>query len=870
MNLLNKITIKNLRLNKKRTIVTIIGITLSVALICAVASMYNSGVYSLINYEKQIQGNFHYAYYNVPIENVNDFKNNRKIDEIYYFEEIGYAKIKESRNEYKPYAFIGAMDKESLSNLSLKLVEGRMPENDGEIIIPTHLRTNGLVEYKVGDTVTLSVGTRIGNGKKLTQKDRLEKEIPEEIINTKDITYKIVGLVERPSKMVEAYSSPGFTFITYKEKMTNTVSLFVRYNEESLKNHPKINANILGVDEKLFTKYYMGGMLTESESLKLTKEIEKAKYSFDINSYLIILEMDPLNNNVIGSLGNVVLIVCLIIVIASIFCIKNSFDISITEKIRQYGMLRSVGATKKQIKKNVFYEAFILGLFGIPLGIIFGLLASFILVIVSNYYLSDSIGLILEFKISFIAIIFSVILGCLTIYLSSLRSAIKASRISPIDAIRSSQDIKTNKKKIKTSKLIYKFFGISGEISKKNIKRNKRKYRTTVISIVVSVTIFIALSSFVHLAYSTADDELRDKDYNIRVSIFTNNNHDVYKKVIETTKYDSINNYSLERNTGLEIKKPKFSNDYEKINAAAEYSSSTEYLSIIGLEGDSFKKYLAKVGINESNLIYNAILVDRLMYNYYDTEKEKLNTYNIRVFDYQVGDKIVFDNNNKELDVTVGYVTDIRPFAHKSNSQTLLVVNGDVYNSLMQTLFDTDDSNYLLYINSSNPNKLQNDIEKLLQGETVNVYNISESVNRMNNLFTLITIFLYGFIIVISLIGVTNIINTITTNMYLRRREFAMLKSIGMTKKELKKMIRLESIFICFRALLFGIILGSVLAYFIQYYFHDGTKFHYVLPIQAIIISIILVYLLINVIMHYSINRINKENVIETIRNENI
>ena len=184
MTILNKLTIKNLKLNKKRTIVTIIGIILSVALITAVAGVYVSGISSLIDFETKEKGNFHYAYYDVPTSDLNLFKNNRKIESINLTKHMGYAKIENSQNEYKPYAHILAFTNTSLENLSIKLVEGRLPENENEILIPTHLKTNGRVFLRVGEKITLNIGTRIRDGEELNQSNPLIKEMEEDIINT--------------------------------------------------------------------------------------------------------------------------------------------------------------------------------------------------------------------------------------------------------------------------------------------------------------------------------------------------------------------------------------------------------------------------------------------------------------------------------------------------------------------------------------------------------------------------------------------------------------------------------------------------------------------------------------------------------------
>ena len=175
-----------------------------------------------------------------------------------------------------------------------------------------------------------------------------------------------------------------------------------------------------------------------------------------------------------------------------------------------------------------------------------------------------------------------------------------------------------------------------------------------------------------------------------------------------------------------------------------------------------------------------------------------------------------------------------------------------------------------IYYKSKDANKLQNELDEYLKGENYSINNIDENVKTMSNLFTLIGIFLYGFIIVISLIGITNIFNTITTNMELRKQEFAMLKSVGMTTKEFNRMIRLESLFMGVKSLFFGVPIGIVLSYVIYHFLSEESGLPYKLPIVAIIISIAVVFILISLIMKYSTNKINKQNTIETIRNENI
>ncbi len=871
MSLLNKLTIKNLKLNKKRTVVTIIGIMLSVALITAVASIYSSGIKSLIKYETYEKGNYHTAFYNVPVSDMDIFENNRNIETINITKNVGYAKI-DSKNEYKPYAFIKAFTKDSLKNLSVKLVDGRLPENENEIVIPTHLKTNGRVFLNIGDSITLDIGKRIDNSNyELNQNNPYQKnddEIGESIVETTSKTYKIVGIIGRPATNIESYSAPGYTFITYidENKLTGNVDIYARFSKDGVKNSYETIANILGVDAKLFKRVNNQEETSKEKLEEYLNQMNKSKYSdININSYLIALETNPISNSGIGSLGIVVGIVIGIIVFTSIFCIKNSFDISITEKIKQYGMLRSIGATKRQIKRNVFYEATILGLIGIPLGLLLGFIASYILIIISNYYLNGSFaeGLKLVFSFSWLSVLVAIILGIVTIYFSAFKSAKRASKVSPIDSIRNSANIKINPKKIKSPKLIKNIFGIGGEISFKNLKRNKKKYRTTVISIVVSVFVFIALSGFMKLVFQQVDHELEISDFNISLSTTITNNES-YNKFIETTRLDNIEDYTIFRSSEISFTGNYYNKEYAKfLNLAIDENKPT-YVSIISIGEEQFKKYVDSLGLNYNEFRNKAILVDKEYVSNYN-KNNKLTTKYMRAFNFNNGDIIdATTDENKTIKIEVGATSDVKPFGLKGVDIDCLIISDEMFDANFKSKPLT------IYYKSNDANKLQDDLDDFLKGEDYNINNVDENVKIMGNLFTLVGIFLYGFIIVISLIGITNIFNTITTNMELRKQEFAMLKSVGMTTKEFNRMIRLESLFMGIKSLFFGVPIGIALSYIIYHFLSEESGIPYKLPIEAILIAIAVVFILISLIMKYSMSKINKQNTIETIRNENI
>lgn len=862
MNLLKKLTIKNLKLNKKRTIVTIIGIMLSVALITAVATMYASGLKSLIVYEKYVKGDFHVEFMDVPSDDVKTIKNNNGVENVYLTQEIGYAPLKDSKNSGKPYAYVMGFDKGALENLSIRLTSGRLPQNEDEIIIPTHLKTNGRMDIENNKEITLEVGERVSDTYKLNQNVGYDAD-NEKIINTKQKTYKIVGVYERSATNIEPYIAPGYTFITYIDdnNFTGNVNVYAKYNKFGSKNHIKVTADIIGVNAEFLDKFYYGSYDNEEELINVREELDKARYEIDINGYLIALETDPISNSGIGNLGYVVIVVCIIIVFTSVFCIKNSFDISITEKIKQYGMLRSIGATKKQIKNNVFYEATILGLIGIPLGLLLGFIASYILIIVCNILLKDSLtdGLNMVLSYSVISYIVAILLGIITIYLSALKSARKASKISPIDSIRNSANIKLNCKKLKVPKLINKIFGVGGEISYKNIKRNKKSYRTTIVSLTISVLVFIALTYFMNAFMSEIKKEVSASEYNINYNITSKEDKNIINKINQTVKLDNIKNYSIIRTTNGTFNNPKYNIEHENIN---------DNIYIVSIGEEAYKKYLKSLNLNYDDVKDKGILVDEIKYSV--NKGDKIVNKQDRLYKYNKGDivsmNLYIEPNETNINLSVGAISDVRPFGLQKNTEEVYFVVSDEYYDKINGGIQY----YNVYFDSTNASKLQDDIDKILQDERYYIDNKEENVRIMRNLILLIGIFLYGFITVITLISVTNIFNTITTSMELRKPEFAMLKSVGMTSKEFNRMIRLESIFVCIKSLIFGIPIGLAISYVIYLLLSQNEDLKFEIPFNGIIISSIFVLLLISILMKYSISKINKQNTIETIRNENI
>lgn len=861
MNILKNITYKNLQLNKRRNIVTIIGIILSVALITALSSLVVSFKESIINLEKHINGDFHYSFDGVQSNDLSIFENNRSVENFYKVGALGYAKIK-TENEYKPYAYVMTIDKNDFDSVGIELTDGELPKNNNEIIIPRHLRNNGKVDLKVGDTITLEVGSRMSEGYALGQNNPYEETNNETIENTISITYKVVGIFERPSTSLEPFSSPGYTFITTNASGVKNYTVFARYTKDGLKNQYKVTAGILGVDASLLKK----NILEFNYKEVYEKEPEKSKYTFDVNRYLIMLETNAYGDSSMKALLVLSTIVTVIIIVTSVYCIKNSFNISITEKTKEYGILKSVGATTSQIKKSVYYEAFLLGSVGIPIGVISGVFASFILIHVVNFFIRSMFvgNEYLIFKISYLSILISIILSIVTIFMSSKKGAKIASKTSPMVLIRGNNDILVNSKKLKTPKYINKLFGIGGVVSYKNIKRNKKKYRTTIVSIVMSVSVYIALSYFVNTAFDVVKMVKGDYTYNLVYTSYTKDYNLNYNNVLNFSKHDTVKKYSVVRTSTI-TGNFKASKDFKKYNAyMSEEKPILNSVTFISVGKEEYLRYISKLGLNYNSVKDKGILIDNNIG--YDTKKKLEVSYNMT--DNKKGDIINFTSmkEDKTFDMELASVTNIRPFGYENNYGSLVMVISDEYMERLDKLESVS-----LYVESTDPDKLQSDIDKMCKDtEGCYVNNVDATVKQMKSIYTVIAIFLYGFIIVISLIGITNIFNTITTNMTLRKREFATLKSIGMTSNEFNRMIFLESFFYIFKSLLIGIPIGVLLSYLIFKGFTNQVLFSYKVPFKGIIVSIAIVCLLIVWLNNYSSKKANKGNVIETIRNENI
>lgn len=886
MQILNRLTIRNLKLNKRRTIVTIIGIILATALLTAVATMAVSLKESVILRSKKVDGDFHLLLYDMTDKEKESVINNRQVESYYETHEVGYGVLDGCVNDSKPYVYIEALDSDTFEKAEINVTSGRLPEDDSEIVISSHIKTNGGVKYNLGDEITFDIGDRTYNGKKLYQNDDYIEDEQLEAKQTK--TYKVVGICDRLPYGEEPRTAPGYSVITLANKADTSLNksdIYLRFNKKALKDRYDLTADILGVDKTLFNKLN-SGKLEDKEIQTLKSQLDKT-HSYYINNSLI--KYEAFYDSSVAFVYNMAAVVMVIIIITSAVCISNSFAISINQKTKQYGMLASIGATPRQIRKNVFFEAAFMGVIGIVAGIGGGLSASYILVVLSNKMLIDTFEMSIVYAPSLLGVLLSIVLAIVTIVLSALVPAIRASRMSPIMAINHSEDIKIKSKSLKTPELIGKVWGEGGVLAYKNMKRNKRKYRVITISIALSVSTFIALYGFMSLLTESVNRYANDKiDLRVYMSSYKSMSVDEANKKVSNivnriNNETNITDFTFARGFYASLKdEPKYSSDYKEVNKyeAGLAENNGYYISIISLGNEEYGKYIKKLGISKETAQSGGILVDNT-YQYINNGND-IKYFNI--YDgYKAGDVLTYridtSNSSKSLDnskssddttlydIKIVALSNERPFGYDNayTSYGYLIVSDDYMNRIDTK--NTDST--LLNINCDDPDKAQDILVNEFNIGQNYIFNAAQERRNDEKLILTMKIFLYGFIAIVSLIGITNIFNTVTTGMELRGKEFAMLQSIGMTKKEFDKMIRLESVFYGSKALIIGVVSGTILSYVI-YISAGESQLKYTLPLLAIVMSVIVVIILLLGIMKYSIAQIRKQNIIETIRNENI
>lgn len=893
MNIFHRVTLQSLKKNRTRTIVTIIGIILSTALICAVTT----SISSFLDYMKRNiiyqDGNWQGNVLGADFDSYNLINDSGEISDSVFAQQIGYAKI-ESENDDKPYMYILGADKNFAETVSIHLTSGRLPENGNEIILPSHLSSNAGLVYSVGDTIELEIGQRIDsdgyvlgqnnpyqayddNGNPVDDAERIE-------INAKR-TFTVVGLFQRPG--FEGWFAPGFTAITAPD-MDNMESF--QYDVYFSMKKPK----------------------------DIYKFIENNHLDCDTNNELLacmgVVRYDGFTN-VLYSLAAFVI---LLIMFGSVSLIYNAFSISVSERTKQFGLLSSIGATKKQLRRTVFFEAGIVSLIGIPLGIIVGIAGiGTTLTLISDKFdtfTGQASGAVkMKLCVSLIAVVIACIVALVTVLISSWIPSKRATKISAVEAIRQSNDIKTEKRAVKTPKIIGKIFGLPGLLAHKYYKRSKKKYRATVVSLFMSIVLFIPSTAFTGYLVDMADSVFNSYGYDLvyrpEWADLSGFDKDEVLKTIrneETVDHavytNNINNSAFIDGEYLSDEMKNNFVDYEENGVPINlcFVNDDEFIKLLDenhLDKEDFMNPESPQAVAVDNLssfdyekqkmlVFNGLNSDKLEADY--TLVKKVDGYYFETYDYdeENNEYIVYRNNDDPEDslkikseesyittnLKSGKTLHESPFFVENYGNIALIYPFSLREAIIPENAEIG-SYFSFRIQSENHSDCYTALTGLIDNKLLpagGITDYAEMAEADRNIVTIVQVFAYGFIVLISLIAAANVFNTISTNISLRRREFAMLKSIGMTGKGFNRMMNFECVLYGIKSLLYGLPVSIAITYWIYHSVSEGFVTNFQLPWKAIAIAVSSVFIVVFATMMYSMSKIKKDNPIDALKNENI
>ena len=922
MNIMNRFTLRTLMKNKVRTFITILGIVLSTAMFTAVTTMVISLQKYLVKYEISERGNWEGMIDGLTGKQKDELIKDDRIKEYTVINNVGYAELKGCYNEYKPYIFIESIDDKYTDVTPIDIIDGRMPKNDSELLISEHMSVDGGIEYKIGEKVTFDVGYRTINGN-----DRLnqgmnyknDREV-ERFVGKEQQTYTVVGICKRPR--AESFNSPGYTaFTSGKKTFFDDYGVF--YSAKNAKNAEsivtqfkcKIEENGASNSETVYT---------------------------DVHSDLLRFMGKSANNIFNKLLYSMAAILMTIIMVASISLIYNAFSISISERTKQFGMLKSIGATKKQMRKTVIFEAFALCVIGVPVGIISGITGIGItLHFVSNLMLKmvlDGSRVKMTMYISWQGLLIAALVAVITVIISALIPASRAVRMTAIQAIRQSNDTKIGRKSVRTPHIIYKLFGFEGMLGSKNFKRNKKKQRITVFSLAISIILFVSANSF--SAYMVKSISLLEEnnEFDIQCEI---KDRDMKKNTVDSTlkgikNLSAVDEVSYSKMHQIRIMVPFDKLDEKYLSIVKEYVPNTvdEKNKKVAVNGylyyvndEYYKKYLAdnKLDVskymdsdNKSPLIWDKcttatkdgilsinIFKDTDVFSEVYLDKD-LKNYIVDSVDISDGGKVYCykkngksENNSGTSDLEDSMDSDkiftmdeafIRqsynkgekkniklPLSVDDNSWNCGITMTLPYSAYLKLPKDVEKCNYNIYqVKAEKYKAAENQIEEFLKSGSFSgaassgIQNRRTSLEANQAMISIVNIFSYGFIILISLIVISNVFNTISTNIQLRRKEFAMLKSVGMTRKGFDRMMNYECMLYGVKGILYGLPVAVFVTYLIYKAMGTAWNVPFFLPVTSIVIITISVFAVVFASMIYSMSKIKKDNPIEALRNDNV
>ena len=862
MNLYTSLTLRYLKQNKRRTLVTIIGIILATALICGIGNICTSFMDYQMRDEIQSSGSFYATFTDIDKEKASVITKSSGVSEYGYKKNLGSV-IWDKKNSTS--LDINVFDKNTINSFQITLKKGSYPKNESELIVTQDLLNKW--NKKIGDKITLNLGELIYDDMGMISK----------LKNSQKTTFKIVGTLDKAPYNSKLFAITGFDINTVNKNEKFDVSICTKNPKDIYNTAISIGKNIGLVKEDN----------PKDESYNYNEQANLYFKDIEYNEGLLRLLGASSYSNINITLLLIVGLVASLVIIATIATIYNSFSIAISERKKQFGILNSIGATKSQIMKLVFLEGFLVSIVGIPIGLLSGTVAIDIVFKVIKTFFKTSMFGELDLRVVFspIVLILSTLVILLTIFISALIPAINAAKISPLEAIKNSSNLKVGK--IKSSKLVKKIFKTEGELAYKNLRRNKGKFRITLFSLVISIVIFISFNGFVdmfieanQINYGSITNDLTLYENNLLTKEEVQKTIDELKKIngLKDVAIDKGYNLNLnvhvdEKNINKDLRESLKQSDYVDMdNSTYNFFDSKLYtpgdfsISNIKLSEGKFDRKTAKAE--------NGVILVRYSYQESLAKKGKVVLSN-----YKVGDTLnctitSYDSDGKESEKEVKLkilaITDEILTGNNQYPETSFGVVA--YDDLIPSLGITDDksSSNLYYVATNQEKSTRDEVKKVAEENNLSVIDSIDEAQKLEQTMNVMKIFVYGFIVVISLVSVTNIINTISTNINLRKREFAIIKSIGVTPQGFKKMIYMESILYGILSLLYGIPIGICMNVLMNKILEGVITVQTLIPYKAILICVVAIFIITFIASYIPLKKISKENIIDNIRQESI
>lgn len=832
MNIVNTLTLRHIKTHKKRSILTVVAIIVSVAMVTAVFTSAISFVKFFQNSALETDGNWHAKFTDDDYDLHEAFyATDTNIKQFGARASIGHTNFGIENTLSTSQSNIFCAEKDWFAMRNVTVSQGRLPENSHELMLTTRAIDEFDLKVKIGDKITVPVSV-------------YDEEKQSE--NTVNREFEIVGISDSFVSATD-YNAVFSGFDSEALSMSEETLVLARYDK---------------LDNSIWDK-----MQQTQKSIGLSSY----GHNYDLFAFSGIMK----DNAWIVSLGLFAGILLLIIAVVSVFMIYDSFAVSYQERAKYLGMLASVGATKKQKRKSIYFEGLVLGLISIPLGIISGvggIAVTFKCIedafLSTMSYPSGS----LKVYVNWLVIAGTVLASALTIFISMYIPARKASKTTAIEAIRQTGTVKVKKpKKLRTSFLTEKLFGYEGVIAVKNFKRNGRRSRNIVFSLSLSVVVFLTVTNF-----SAMLSDILKTSLVLTPDIMISTEYNDKDTIIDAAKAnEKVDRFFYGTTTYAGIDKSYFGSLGED-----EYSGAL----LVFLDNSSFDSYLKQLGErtekyhdknNPTAIVFNSVLKYEGNKKVKEEPLKNLEGQSILLnFTQSViesGDENAVPLE-KDSEVTVGIQTtkqwNEEKFTLSNSSIPLIFMSEDHIDSTMGDLKDSIDTE--IDIMCDDFETVSKELTKAIKEKDSDIgFYISKpraGYNEMNNLFTIAKVFIYGFITLISLISVLNIINTISNSMNERRREFAMIRSVGMTPKSFKRMIYFEAARYGAKALIFSFPVG-VLIHFAMYKSLSGSMdFGFSIHIMPYLAAAGAVFAIIAAALLYSIDKIRNDNIIETLK----